>query len=103
MTIAVHRASECQQGFLGPQQFGQETHQCVFWADGGGGSGVVQGDDKIEGEQQKMTRPPKEMLLRAQHKKIHSLPIAPLDTRAWTPQEVVLPRRLLHVFEHEMA
>ncbi|CAK7226452.1 hypothetical protein SCUCBS95973_006204 [Sporothrix curviconia] len=90
VTIAAHRASACQHGFLGTQAFGQEEYQAVFWTDKAG----------------KTTKDPKtrkKMLLRSQHKRIHSLPTAPLGTRAWTLQEVVLPRRLLHFFEYEMA
>ncbi|CAK7235045.1 hypothetical protein SBRCBS47491_009156 [Sporothrix bragantina] len=88
VTIAAHRASACQHGFLGTQEFGQEDYQGVFWT---------------ESTSAKNQQTRRKMLLRAQRKQIHSLPTAPLGTRAWTLQEVVLPRRLLHFFEYEMA
>ncbi|CAK7238658.1 MAG: hypothetical protein STHCBS139747_000076 [Sporothrix thermara] len=93
VTIAAHRASACQHGFLGAQVFGQDEYQAVFYTDS------LEKKKRTEKGQTTRTK----MLLRAQHERIHSLPTAPLGTRAWTLQEVVLPRRLLHFFEHEMA
>ncbi|CAK7200914.1 hypothetical protein SEUCBS139899_003614 [Sporothrix eucalyptigena] len=93
ITIAAHRASACQHGFLGTQEFGQNEYQTVLWTDD-----VRKNQDgsRLDGQRKKM-------ILRAQHKNIHSLPTAPLGMRAWTLQEVVLPRRILHFFEYEMA
>lgn len=90
VTIAAHRASACQHGFLGAQEFGRNEHQSVFWTENGKSSDGT---------------PPKKakMILRAEHNDIHSLPTAPLGSRAWTLQEVVLPRRILHFFDYEMA
>ncbi|KIH94060.1 hypothetical protein SPBR_05652 [Sporothrix brasiliensis 5110] len=92
VTIAAHRASACQHGFLGPQEFGKDEHQRVFWTEE---IGRENGDATA--------RRKAKMILRAEYKQIRSLPTAPLGSRGWTLQEVVLPRRILHFFEYEMA
>ncbi|KAL1892344.1 hypothetical protein Sste5346_007082 [Sporothrix stenoceras] len=91
VTIAAHRASACQHGFLGAQEFGKDEHQSVFWTE----------SEKCSEDGMPLKKA--KMVLRAEYKDIHTLPTAPLGSRAWTLQEVVLPRRILHFFEYEMA
>ncbi|EFW99310.1 tol-like protein [Grosmannia clavigera kw1407] len=91
VTIAVHSATSCKQGFLGKQRFGQPECQEVFWTDAssatdGGGPGKTK----------------TKMLLRVRDKAYEETETA-LDKRAWTLQEAVLPRRVLRFFGYEMA
>ncbi|EPE04366.1 heterokaryon incompatibility protein [Ophiostoma piceae UAMH 11346] len=87
VTLVARVAASCHQGFLGPQMLGQPSRQAVWdWTPQSG------------------THTQAKMILRVEDKESldNEIRKQPLEMRAWTLQEIVLPRRLVHFSGNEM-
>lgn len=87
LTVAAHKPTSCREGFLGEQEFGQETWQRPFRPSCSG--------QKSEGV-------PDRMYIRRGSPPLFKTASA-LELRGWTVQEGILPTRILHLTGAEMA
>jgi hypothetical protein len=89
LTIAAHRAAACKEGFLGKQIYGQPDWQREVKTD----FGKTISDAN-----------PKKVFLRLKESGFRSraLDPSPLETRGWTLQECILPRRIIHYTAEEL-
>ncbi|KAM7215964.1 Heterokaryon incompatibility protein (HET) domain containing protein [Rhypophila decipiens] len=101
VTIAAHRAASCLDGFLGQQRYGQPDWQQAFttrfWPAGMRNMTVGQEPAQVN------------MILRKASASMSSektegyLGYSALMRRGWTLQEGLLPQRIIHYTEDEMA
>ncbi|KAL8369126.1 hypothetical protein RB599_004534 [Gaeumannomyces hyphopodioides] len=97
LTIAVHPAASCKDGFLGRQFFGQDTWQIKF-------------QTSIPGNAAPTSPIPMALRLRRARDNGVLLPFpeddasyeTPLLKRGWTFQEAIMPRRIIHFTNREL-
>ncbi|PQE28031.1 heterokaryon incompatibility protein [Rutstroemia sp. NJR-2017a WRK4] len=91
ITIAAHRAESCKQGFLGKQEFAQQTFHLEFSTNFG---------ELVKGAN------PKTMIIRRhlpRDSNSSKEDRTPLQRRGWTLQGTIMPSRIVHFTKNELA